>query len=128
MRHYQQKKNNEYQLPHDLYMRMLYLVRDYERMKNEANDIVNSFPMPSGLPSGNSNSDPTGDKAIRLVAINRDCDAVDNALEQIPKEYRKGIIEHMLYKAPYPIDAGEATYKRWRCRLIYYVAKNLSYI
>ena len=128
MRHYQPKKNNEYKLPHDLYMRMLYLVRDYERMKSEAKEIANSIPMPSEQPSKNSFSDPTGNKAIRLATINRDCDAVEQALEQIPEEYRKGVIGHMLYKSPYPIDAGEATYKRWRCRFIYYVAKNLSYI
>lgn len=128
MRHYQPKKNNTYQLPHDLYMRMLYLVRDYDRMKKEASEIASSYPILSGQPSKNSISDPTGEKAVRLAAINRDCDAVDRALKQIPEEYRKGVIGHMLYKTPYPIDAGEATYKRWRCRFIYYVAKNLSYI
>ena len=78
MRHYQPKKNNEYQLPHDLYMRMLYLVRDYERMKKEAKEIANSYPIPSGQPSGNSLPDPTGEKAIRLAAINRDCDSLKN--------------------------------------------------
>lgn len=107
---------------------MLYLVRDYDRMKKEAIEITNSYPILSGKSLKSTPSDPTGEKAIRLVAINRDCDAVDQALLQIPEEYRKGIIGHMLYKTPYPIDAGEATYKRWRCRFIYYIAKNLSYI
>ena len=35
MKEYQRKRNNPYQLPHNVYMRVLYHIRDYERMKAE---------------------------------------------------------------------------------------------
>ena len=68
MRNYQQKKNNPYKLPHNLYMRMLYLVRDYERIRSEREDILNASPAPDGTPhSGTGN--PTEQKAIKLAGL-----------------------------------------------------------
>ena len=40
MRNYQAKNNNPYRLPHNLYMRMLYLIKDYERLKEERKEIL----------------------------------------------------------------------------------------
>lgn len=96
MRNYQRQKNNPYKLPHNLYMRMLYLVRDYDRIREQGRE--------------------------------REREAVDGALHAIPAEYRKGVWDNVIRQAPYPSDAGEATYKRWRCRFIYNVAKNLGEI
>ena len=50
MRNYQRQKNNPYKLPHNLYMRMLYLVRDYERIRSEREDILAASPAPDGIP------------------------------------------------------------------------------
>ncbi len=95
MRNYQRQKNNPYKLPHNLYMRMLYLIRDYDRIKDTKNP---------------------------------NCTAVDAALNTIPAEYRKGVFDNICYQMPYPIDASEATYKRWRARFVFEVAKKLSEI
>ena len=97
MRNYQPQKNNPYKLPHNLYMRMLYLIRDYDRMKTSSGSHT-------------------------------ELDAVDHALHSIPKEYRLGVWNNVCYRTPYPADAGEATYKRWRCRFIYNLAKELHKI
>lgn len=127
MRNYQRQKNNPYKLPHNLYMRMLYLVRDYNRIKEEREDILNSSPPVDGVPhSGIGN--PTEQKGIKLAALGDMCKAIDKALEAVPPEYRKAIWENICYQSPYPIYAGEATYKRWRCRFIYEVAKNVHEI
>ena len=127
MRNYQQKKNNPYKLPHNLYMRMLYLVRDYERIRSEREDILNASPAPDGTPhSGTGN--PTEQKAIKLAGLGDNCSAIEQALRVVPPEYRKGVYDNICYRSPYPTDAGEATYKRWRCRFIYEVAKNLHEI
>jgi len=40
MRNYIPKKNNLYKLPHDMYMQMFYLLRDYIRIKKET--MINS--------------------------------------------------------------------------------------
>ncbi len=127
MRNYQPQKNNPYKLPHNLYMRMLYLIRDYDRMRLEREDILHGSPANDGIPCAGIGN-PTENKAIRLMSMGSECEAVERAITKIPEEYRKGVWNNVCYKTPYPTDAGEATYKRWRCRFIYNVAKNLHEI
>ncbi|MBR6617953.1 MAG: hypothetical protein IKL00_08820 [Oscillospiraceae bacterium] len=127
MRNYQRQKNNPYKLPHNLYMRMLYLVRDYERIRSERDDILHGTPDHDGVPHAGYGS-PTESRGIMLANMGGSCDAIDKALKDVPPEYRKGVWNNICYQCPYPTDAGEATYKRWRCRFIYNVAKNLHEI
>lgn len=125
MRNYQKQKNNPYKLPHNLYMRMLYLVRDYERLRSEREDILNSSPVPDGIPhSGTGN--PTEQKAIKLAMLDRECDAVTKALNKVPEEYRKAIINNICYGSPYPYIAHRNTYSYWRTKLLNSVAQNLN--
>lgn len=127
MRDYQRQKNNPYKLPHNLYMRMLYLVRDYERIRSEREDIINGSPPADGVPhSGVGN--PTEHKAIKLAMLDRECEAVAKALKSIPEEYRKAIVNNICYGSPYPIFADPETYGRWRRRLIFFTAKNLGLV
>lgn len=100
-----------YKLPHNLYMRMLYLVRDYDRLKSERDDIINALPAPDGSPhTGVGN--PTESKGIKLAELRDGCKAIDDALAIVPKEYRRGVWNNICYQCPYPIDACESTYKR----------------
>lgn len=125
MRNYQRKKNNPYKLPHNLRMRMLYLVRDYERIKSERADILYSSPVNDGQPH-NGLSNPTEIKGIKLAVLENECSAVERALEGIPEEYRKGIMDNICYGAPYPYTAHRNTYSYWRTRMLNAVAKNLN--
>ncbi|MBE6850923.1 MAG: hypothetical protein E7504_04165 [Ruminococcus sp.] len=125
MRNYQRQKNNPYKLPHNLYMRMLYLVRDYERMKSERKNILHGSPASDGIPCAGIGN-PTENKAIKLASMDSDCAAVERALSGIPTEYRKGIMDNICYGSPYPIDADYETYGRWRRRFLYYIAQNLN--
>lgn len=127
MRNYQKQKNNPYKLPHNLYMRMLYLVRDYERIRSEREDILQSSPAPDGVPASGTGN-PTERKAIKLAELDRECEAVTRALSSVPREYRKGITDNICYGSSYPLDADPETYGRWRRRLLYYTAKNLGLI
>ena len=128
MRNYQPKKNNPYILPSNLYMRMLYLVRDYNRLKEEYANILHEMPHNDGMPKGNMTGDPTLEKVLKTESISREVGAVEQALYQVPQEYRKGVFDNICYGDKFPIIAGEATYRRWRCRFIYYIAKNLNQI
>lgn len=123
MRNYQKTKNNPYHLPQNLYMRMLYLIRDYDRIRAERQEILHSSPDHDGVPVSGFGS-PTESKAMRMYAISRECEAVEKALRGIPEVYRDGVLNNICHRTPFPIDAGEATYQRWRSRLVYYVAKN----
>ena len=40
MRDYQAVTNNPYLLPHHLYMRTLYIIRDYDRLKEKAEKLL----------------------------------------------------------------------------------------
>lgn len=106
MRDYQPNKNNPHRLPQTLYKRMLDIVRDYERMVSE---IQNA-------------------SGANLAELNRECKAVEQAIMIVPEEYRKAVWENVCYHAPYPVIAGEATYKRWKSRFVYKLAENLCKI
>ncbi len=113
MRNYQRQKNNPYKLPQSLYRRMIDLVKDYERIKQRRENIVN---------------DAVENKAIKLAVLNRDCEAVEKALAKIPKEYHKGIMDNILYHAKYPYIASERTYGYQKSKFIYLIAENLNHI
>ena len=127
MRNYQRQKNNPYILPDELYKRMRDLICDYERMKKERADILCSYAHSDELPhSGIGN--PTERKALKLVVLDRECEAVDNALRIVPEEYRAALLDNIRNHSPYPYTAHRNTYGYWKSKLIYTLAKNLNYI
>lgn len=128
MRHYQPKRNNPYRLPHNVYMQCLYAVRDYDRIRKERDDLLYASPLHDGQPTAPGAPDPVANTVMRRSALDKMCEDVEQALILVPPEYRKGIMDNILYGASYPLDAGEATYKRWRCKLIYFVAKNKNLV
>ena len=89
MRNYQPKKNNPYILPSNLYMRMLYLVRDYNRLKEEYTNIIHETPHNDGMPKGNMTGDPTLEKVLKTESISREVGAVEQALYQVPQDIEK---------------------------------------
>lgn len=65
MRDYQPTKNNPYILPHALYMQVVWLIRDYDRMREEYESSLDKSPAPpDGQPRGGSNVDSTQEKAL----------------------------------------------------------------
>ena len=141
-REYQRNKNNPYLLPHNLYMRVLYIIRDYDRLKDEYHAVLQSSPAPrittgydkdgkhvSELMQGSGGiADPTADKAMRLVVISEELHAVEQSLRMIPGEYRQGVKHNVMYGAWYPTDASERTYRRWKQRFVFNVAKTLKLV
>lgn len=123
MRNYQKKKDNPYRLPHCLYMRMIYLIKDYDRICAERKKIIESSPAPDSHGSGLGN--PTETKGIKLAMLDQECDAVTRAIEMIPTEYRSGVLNNIQNHEPYPITAGEATFRRYKYKLIYTIAELL---
>lgn len=99
MKEYQSKKNNPYKLPHHLYMRIIYTIRDYERLKD------------TSAPSAK-----------------KEASAIENALFKIPDFYREGVIENIINGSRYPMGADERTFRRYKQRYIYLVADMLSLV
>lgn len=114
-------------LPHTTYMRVIYAIRDYERIKAEYEAIVESSPAPpDGMPGGSKISDPTADKAIRLEDLGRQMHAIEAGLSVIPEEYRRQIYNNIVYRIPYDTSyTSYYTYRYWRQRMIVAIAKQM---
>lgn len=127
VREYQKK--GKYSIPQNVYLRTLYLIRDYERMRELYTEILYSSPLPpDGQPGSGKTSDETVKKVLQRETLARECRAVEQAILCIPEEYRSGVINNIMYRTPYPDTAGYATWSRHRQDLIRNVAKNMNYI
>jgi hypothetical protein len=129
MRDYQRTKG-KYILPREVYHQTIWIIRDYYRLKEEAEAILHESPGPSdGQPHGmNGISDPNAAKAIQRERLVAKTDAIDKALACLPAEYRAGVWQNILYYMPMPMDAGRATYGRWKARFVWEVANSLKLI
>ena len=128
MRDYQRKKG-KYTLPNTVYHQVLWQIRDYYRLKDEAQAVLDeSPPPPDGLPHGDPDPDGVLKKAMRRIDLLRVTDMIDDELEQIPKEYRRGVWLNILYRTAFPNDAGRSTYARYKSRMIYHLAERQGLI
>ena len=128
-RNYQRTKNNPYLLPHNLYMRTLYVIRDYDRRKDEYIALAYVSPhQMNGAPGSGRPSNPTENRGIRRAALFDELEAVEQALMAIPDEYRQGVRQNVMYGAWYPKNADVRTYQRWKQRFVYLVAGRLGFI
>ena len=126
---YQQQKGNPYLLPKTVYHRTLWVIRDYERMKAERNEILYSYSCEQdGLPHGSDVGTPTEAKALKLEQISRDMEAVEQALLQVDEDMRSGIMNSICYQVPYPYYPSTSTWVRRKRKFVYDVAKNLRLI
>ena len=126
MRDYIPKREFPYKLPRNVYYQALYAVRDYARVRSEYKEMLHASAPSDGQPHGSTPGDPTGKLAARRAELSDKLTAIDRALCEIPKEYRRGVADNVRYGAGYPLTmAGIATWSRYRRKFLYYVAKNL---
>lgn len=123
-----QPKQGQYVIPHNTYMEILYIIRSYDQMKEECNDILTSSPERDGGSSGSSISNGPLSYVIKTEERSRRIDAVDHALQKIPPEYRRGVMENIIDRKPFPDDAARSTYSVWKQRMIYFTAEKLHLI
>ena len=125
---YQRQKNNKYILPAAVYNKTIWQIRDYYRLKEAQDNIIYQRGSSDGTPRGSDIGDPTFYKAEKLAKTADIVDVIEDALKQIPQEYRKGIWDSIQFRSPYPMDADRSTYGRLKSRFVYMVAKKLDYI
>lgn len=165
MREYQKTKNNPYLLPHCLYMRVLYIIRDYGRLKSEAQGALCGAEGDGALCHadtkgklcrGNTNgADNACESGTSCPAYNRDLQicpayikgilckekkgacslvcagearAIEEALGLIPEFFREPVLNNIIYGCRYPLGADERTFRRYKQRFVYYVAKCLALV
>lgn len=127
MRDYQPHKNNPYWLEPTIYRRVLAVVRDYDRMVRDYNEIIHETAAGDGQPGSNTPGDPVARKAERLDRLWKDIRAVEMALIRIPPEYRDGVLRNIKYGGwPIDVPANRKTWSKWRCRFLFFAAKNMN--
>ena len=94
---YQLVKGNPFVLPKNLYRQILYLIKDYDRIKLLWEEELYTTQRGDGGPRGSHISDPTFAKAVKRIRLEEDLKAMDKALEQIPEEYQEHVINHARY-------------------------------
>ena len=119
----------KYVIPKAVWNRTLWLIRDYDRMKLEADVILTSFGGSIIAAGGTSGvSDPVARKAILRSNYLEAIRAIERSLEDIPECYRKGIWNSIQHRDRYPLDADRTTYSRYKQRYIERVAEAMHYI
>lgn len=73
---------------HNLIMQVRYKLKDYDRCKQEYENIIHSSHKPfDGLPRGTNISNPTEDKGLKLAKIGDELYAIDQAIILTKGEY-----------------------------------------
>lgn len=128
MRDYQ-CKNTKYLLPRAVYHQTLWRIRDYYRLRRIADELVSpKSPIIDGMPHISGVSNPTGDLVERRQRILRDVYLIDEALAEVPKEYRSGIWNSIQFGQGYPDDATRVTYSRQKSKFIHSVAEKIGFL
>ena len=128
MKDYQTKKE-KLVLPKDVYMRTIWMIRGYYRMKENLQDAVDAQPDPNQpRAKGRTPGSSTESKAVKREHDRDIVAAIDKALEQTPKEYRHGVWQKVMYNAPYPDDAHITTYSRYKADFVIMAAHNLGLV
>ena len=112
----------EFKLEKELRQQTIWFIRRYPLMLTEYKNAIWKTKVADGMPHGSGVSDTTAQEAMIRCKYADDLKAIDNALMRVPEAYRKGVIDSILYKIPYPYYAATSTWKRWRRRFIYFVA------
>jgi len=113
---------HKYTLPKVVYKKIFWIVRDYPQNKVRYANCIGKAAEQDGQPRGTGTSDPTERDAEIRVQLSREIDPVDKALEKIPSEYRKPVLQNCIYGKRFPDCASIATWKVWKRRFMYYVA------
>ena len=132
-------------LPHNVYMQIVYMLKDYHRMCRERESLLFSSSFNDGQPRGSGVGDPTANKAVKLAALSERVNEIDSVVHSFNAEYsnkiRRDDIEtfdaleafddygcfcYMLYDPNSGKQPAYITWKRFRSRMAYEIAKKLK--
>lgn len=129
MRDYR-RKTGKYVLPDAVYHQVLWQIRDYYRLKAEADAIIEETGsvIGDGMPHGSPSADGVLNKVARRLELLRIVDMVDKEMAMIPREYQQGVWRNILYRTAFPQDADRSTYARYKSRMIFNLAERQGLI
>lgn len=116
-----------YELPKEVYMQTLWFIRTYKQMRDEYDDLPERAHVMDGQPRGTDVGDPTGQIAAKRADLRTKIDAIEQALAEIPPEYRASVLDSIVLRVPYKDYASRKTWATYRRRFVYFVAKYMSF-
>ena len=120
-------KNSD--MPEDLYRHTLWMIKGYDRMKEEYDNAIWDSPEPpDGQPRGSNTGDPTSREGLKRAELFRKLQAIEQAKLSLPEDYREGVWNNVLYKVPYPRAGHRSTWWRYKTAFIRKVAQNMSWL
>ena len=126
--------NNPYTLPDDIFIRIVYLIKGYDRMKAEYQAILDSSPPTISETQvtiyDKKQVNPTEAKAIKLSKLSDEIYVIEQAQQAIPVMYRKGVFENIVYGTQYPIPdrRRRSEWDKNKAKYIYTVAEILHLV
>lgn len=126
MKEYQRQKGNKYILPRALYNQTIWQIRDYHRLKDQAEAILEASPEPSdGQPKGNGTGNVVESKVLKRERLLDTIYIIESCKKEIPSEYQEGVWNNTVFGQPFPEGADRSTYGRYKSKFVYEVAKKL---
>jgi len=119
----------EYTLPDTVYKRVITIVRDYDRRK-EQYDNLPTDDIAVGFVKGNATSVANNAERIGILRaeIAKELDAVNHAIRQVPVLYRKGVLYKVKHNTPYPDGAHRNTYTNYKRLFMFVVAEGMGWV
>jgi len=130
-KNYQRVKDNPYVLPNNLYMRVVYIVKDYERLKDEYDVAVGySTPAVNGMPRSQEMNRVTEGKALLIATMFDELYAITEALDVMPREFRDGVFKKLVKGDPWSITTTQTKemWQRYESIYLYGIAQKLNLI
>lgn len=122
-------RRGKYILPNNVYLQVVYQIRDYFRLLEECQSILDESPAPpDGQPKAECQGSIVESKVLKRDRSLKIINVIDKEKENIPKEYRQGVWDNIMHGKSFPKDAGRATYSRYKSKFIYEVATKLFII
>lgn len=116
-----------YELPKEIYKQTYWFIRSYPLLVEEYNNLIGKAHVMDGQPRGTDVGDPTGQIAVKAAELSFKIHAIDLAKSDIPPEYRDSVFDSIVKNKPCPDYASRNTWKTYRRRFIYSVAKIMGF-
>lgn len=124
-------KTGPYTLPRSIYYRVIYLVKDYPRLKLAADAMLEATPPPTETPEiqRQRNLRATETNNLKYAAVMADIrDIEETLMETVPPDSRKAILDSIINGESYPLDKARSTYTKYKHKYVYTLAERRHWV
>jgi len=130
-KHYQRKRGNDYMLPDSLYLRVIYTIKDAERLRDAYNGLSEvTTPNLTGMPKQQGVFSPTEVSALKRAGyIYDELRIIEQAKSEVSGFYRDAVHRKICYDIPYDFDKmPRRGVQQAEAKYLYRVAELLGYV